>query len=118
MIKGGGGALTREKIVAAKSDKFICIVTKNKMVPALGDFGIPIEVLIHGKKLFIDEIKKLGGKATVRKSFQTDSGNLIIDVTGIRVDHPLKLETSLNMIPGVVENGIFAKVKPYKVITN
>jgi ribose 5-phosphate isomerase A len=60
----------------------------------------------------------LGGKATVRESFQTDSGNLIIDVTGIRVDHPLKLETSLNMIPGVVENGIFAKVKPYKVITN
>ena len=118
MIKGGGGALTREKIVAAKSDKFICIVTKNKMVPALGDFGIPIEVLIHGKKLFIDEIEKLGGKATVRESFQTDSGNLIIDVTGIRVDHPLKLETSLNMIPGVVENGIFAKVKPYKVITN
>ena len=118
LIKGGGGALTREKIVAAKSDKFICIVTKNKMVPALGDFGIPIEVLIHGKKLFIDEIKKLGGKATVRESFQTDSGNLIIDVTGIRVDHPLKLETSLNMIPGVVENGIFAKVKPYKVITN
>ena len=118
LIKGGGGALTREKIVAAKSDKFICVVTKNKMVPALGDFGIPIEVLIHGKKLFIDEIKKLGGKATVRESFQTDSGNLIIDVTGIRVDHPLKLETSLNMIPGVVENGIFAKVKPYKVITN
>tara|TARA_B100000941_G_scaffold115848_1_gene81356 strand:+ start:57 stop:692 length:636 start_codon:yes stop_codon:yes gene_type:complete len=118
LIKGGGGALTREKIVAAKSDKFICIVTKNKMVPALGDFGIPIEVLIHGKKLFIDEIKKLGGKATVRESFQTDSGNLIIDVTGIRVDHPLRLETSLNMIPGVVENGIFAKVKPYKVITN
>ena len=118
LIKGGGGALTREKIVAAKSDKFICIVTKNKMVPTLGDFGIPTEVLIHGKKLFIDEIKKLGGKATVRESFQTDSGNLIIDVTGIRVDHPLKLETSLNMIPGVVENGIFAKVKPFKVITN
>ena len=118
LIKGGGGALTREKIVAAKSDKFICIVTKNKMVPALGDFGIPVEVLIHGKKLFIDEIKKLGGKATVRESFQTDSGNLIIDVTGISVDHPLKLETSLNMIPGVVENGIFANVKPYKVITN
>ena len=118
LIKGGGGALTREKIVAAKSDKFICIVTKNKMVPALGDFGIPVEVLIHGKKLFIDEIKKLGGKATVREPFQTDSGNLIIDVTGIRVNHPLKLETSLNMIPGVVENGIFANVKPYKVITN
>ena len=118
LIKGGGGALTREKIVAAKSNKFICIVTKNKMVPALGDFGIPVEVLIHGKKLFMDEIKKLGGKATVRESFQTDSGNLIIDVTGIRVDHPLKLETSLNMIPGVVENGIFASVKPYKVITN
>ena len=118
LIKGGGGALTREKIVAAKSNKFICIVTKNKMVPALGDFGIPVEVLIHGKKLFMDEIKKLGGKATVRESFQTDSGNLIIDVTGISVDHPLKLETSLNMIPGVVENGIFASVKPYKVITN
>ena len=118
LIKGGGGALTREKIVAAKSNKFICIVTKNKMVPALGDFGIPVEVLIHGKKLFMDEIKKLGGKATVRESFQTDSGNLIIDVTGISVDHPLKLETSLNMIPGVIENGIFASVKPYKVITN
>ena len=118
LIKGGGGALTREKIVAAKSNKFICIVTKDKMVPILGDFGIPVEVLMHGKKLFIDEVKKLGGKATVRESFQTDSGNLIIDVTGLKVNQPLKLEASLNMIPGVVENGIFAKVKPYKVITN
>ena len=118
LIKGGGGALTREKIVAAKSNKFICIVTKDKMVPILGDFGIPVEVLMHGKQLFIDEVKKLGGKATVRESFQTDSGNLIIDVTGLKVNQPLKLEASLNMIPGVVENGIFAKVKPYKVITN
>jgi len=118
LIKGGGGALTREKIVAAKSNKFICIVTKDKVVPILGDFGIPVEVLMHGKKLFIDEVKKLGGKATVRESFQTDSGNLIIDVTGLKVNQPLKLEASLNMIPGVVENGIFAKVKPYKVITN
>ena len=118
LIKGGGGALTREKIVAAKSNKFICIVTKNKMVPALGDFGIPVEVLMHGKQLFIDEVKKLGGKAKVRESFQTDSGNLIIDVTGLKVNQPIKLEASLNMIPGVVENGIFAQVKPYKVITN
>ena len=118
LIKGGGGALTREKIVAAKSNKFICIVTKDKMVPILGDFGIPVEVLMHGKQLFIDEVKKLGGKAKVRESFQTDSGNLIIDVTGLKVNQPLKLEASLNMIPGVVENGIFAKVKPYKVITN
>ena len=118
LIKGGGGALTREKIVAAKSNKFICIVTKDKMVPILGDFGIPVEVLMHGKQLFIDEVKKLGGKAKVRESFQTDSGNLIIDVTGLKVNQPLKLEASLNMIPGVVENGIFAQVKPYKVITN
>ena len=118
LIKGGGGALTREKIVAAKSNKFICIVTKDKMVPILGDFGIPVEVLMHGKQLFIDEVKKLGGKAKVRESFQTDSGNLIIDVTGLKVDQPIKLEASLNMIPGVVENGIFAQVKPYKVITN
>ena len=118
LIKGGGGALTREKIVAAKSNKFICIVTKDKMVPILGDFGIPVEVLMHGKQLFIDEVKKLGGKAKVRESFQTDSGNLIIDVTGLKVNQPIKLEASLNMIPGVVENGIFAQVKPYKVITN
>ena len=88
------------------------------MVPILGDFGIPVEVLMHGKQLFIDEVKKLGGKAKVRESFQTDSGNLIIDVTGLKVNQPIKLEASLNMIPGVVENGIFAQVKPYKVITN
>lgn len=108
MIKGGGGALTREKIVAAVAQKFICIADISKRVEVLGKFPLPIEVIPMAQALVSREAKKLGGEARLRAGFVTDNGNLIIDVHGLQIREPQALEQALNQIPGVVTNGLFA----------
>lgn len=108
LTKGGGGALTREKIVAAASAKFVCIVDESKQVTTLGNFPLPIEVIPMAREIVINEAKKQGGTPQVRKGFTTDNGNIIIDVTGLSITEPQALEDDLNSIPGVVTNGIFS----------
>jgi len=108
LTKGGGGALTREKIVAAASDKFVCIVDETKKMEALGAFPLPIEVIPMSRALIAREVEKLGGKPVTREGYVTDNGNDIIDVHGMTITDPLGLEDHLNSIPGVVTNGIFA----------
>lgn len=109
MIKGGGGALTREKIVAAVSKKFICIVDQSKVVPVLGKFPLPVEVIPMARSYVAREILKLGGQPELRTGFTTDNGNIILDVYGLQIMNPIELETALNQITGVVTNGLFAK---------
>ena len=108
LTKGGGGALTREKIVAAASDKFVCIVDGTKQVDYLGAFPLPIEVIPMAEALVMGIANKLGGKAKVREGFITDNGNIIVDVFGLKIADALALENDLNEVPGVVTNGIFA----------
>ena len=108
LTKGGGGALTREKIVAAASDKFVCIVDETKKVEALGAFPLPIEVIPMSRALITREVEKLGGRPVAREGYVTDNGNEIIDVHGLTITDPLGLEDHLNSAPGVVTNGIFA----------
>jgi len=108
LTKGGGGALTREKIVAAASDAFVCIVDETKQVDRLGAFPLPIEVIPMARELVMKAARNLGGRPEVRQGFTTDNGNIIIDVHGLRIDDPLALEDALNCVPGVVTNGIFA----------
>jgi len=108
LTKGGGGALTREKIVAAASEKFICIVDETKQVDYLGAFPLPIEVIPMARELVMAVASKLGGKAQVRADFTTDNGNIIIDVTGLTIKNARQLEDDLNQVPGVVTNGIFS----------
>jgi len=108
LIKGGGGALTREKIVAAASKQFICIIDDSKMVPTLGAFPLPIEVIPMAQSYVARQIAKLGGQPKLREGFTTDNGNIIIDVHNIKIENPLALEQSLNQIVGVVTNGLFA----------
>ncbi|MDX8394863.1 MAG: ribose-5-phosphate isomerase RpiA [Mariprofundaceae bacterium] len=108
LTKGGGGALTREKIVAAASDKFVCIVDETKKVDALGGFPLPIEVIPMARELVMAAARKLGGEPKVREGYTTDNGNIIIDVFGLRITDGLALENDLNEVPGVVTNGIFA----------
>ena len=115
LIKGGGGAHTREKIIASASKEFIVIVDKSKMVPRLGNFPVPVEVLSFSEKYVRNEIIALGGLPRRREGFVTDSGNLILDCR-FNIINPGKLETDLKCIPGVVEDGIFAKRRPEKVI--
>ncbi|MBD62846.1 MAG: ribose 5-phosphate isomerase A [Gammaproteobacteria bacterium] len=116
LIKGGGGAHTREKIVAAASNEFICIVDQSKLVEVLGNFPLPIEVLIKGRSYVAREIIKLGGTPILRDEFITDQGNQILDVTNLIIDNPEELEQKINLIPGVVENGIFANCRPDKLV--
>ncbi|QCI26844.1 ribose-5-phosphate isomerase RpiA [Buchnera aphidicola (Thelaxes californica)] len=112
MIKGGGGALTGEKIISSISDIFICIVDKSKKVSKIGSkFPIPIEVIPMSTSYVCQEIKKLGGIPKVRKNFFTDYGNIIIDVYHLNMSNPLKTELYINSIVGVVTVGIFAKKK-------
>ena len=111
LIKGGGGALTREKILAYSSSKFICIVDDTKHVDLLGKFPLPIEVLEIARSAISREIMKMGGKPVYRNEFITDNGNQIIDVHNFPIQVPLELEEQLNNIPGVVENGIFSNRK-------
>jgi len=112
LVKGGGGALTREKILAAASERFICIVDESKRVKVLGDPPIPLEVIPMARSFVAREIVKLGGSPVYREHFQTDNGNIILDVHHWVVAEPIKLEHALNNIPGVVCNGIFADQVP------
>ena len=111
LIKGGGGALTREKILAYSSSKFICIVDDTKHVDLLGKFPLPIEVLEIARSAISREIMKMGGRPVYRNEFITDNGNQIIDVHNFPIQIPMELEEQLNNIPGVVENGIFSNRK-------
>lgn len=109
MIKGGGGALTREKIVAAVARKFICIADQSKLVKVLGNFPLPIEVIPMARGYVAREIALLGGQPVWRQGFTTDNGNIILDVHNLTILNPVELETVLNQITGVVTNGLFAK---------
>jgi ribose 5-phosphate isomerase A len=111
MIKGGGGALTREKIVAAVAKKFVCMADESKLVPVLGKFPLPIEVIPMARGYVAREITRLGGQPMLRQGFTTDNGNVILDVHGLQILNPTELETTLNQIPGVVTNGLFARRK-------
>jgi len=108
LIKGGGGALTREKIVAAVSQRFICIADDTKLVKMLGKFPLPIEVIPMARSYVAREIVKLGGRPLWREGFVTDNGNVILDIHDLEIKEPVKLETELNQIVGVVTNGLFA----------
>lgn len=108
MVKGGGGALTREKIVAAVADRFICIADKSKLVPVLGHFPLPIEVIPMARSHVAREILKIGGQPMLREGFTTDNGNIILDVFGLQIAQAAELEKQLNQITGVVTNGLFA----------
>ena len=109
MIKGGGGALLREKIVASASDKFVCIADESKYVSRLGKFPLPVEVIPAARSLVARQLLKLGGEPQLRVGFITDSGNEILDVADMDLSRPLTLEDELNKITGVVENGLFAR---------
>lgn len=109
LIKGGGGALTREKIVAAASKQFVCIIDDTKLVPLLGRFPLPVEVIPMAQSYVAREIAKLGGQPELRRNFLTDNGNVILDIHNLKIDNPPELENQLNQITGVVTNGLFAK---------
>ena len=109
MVKGGGGALTREKIVAAASKKFICLCDASKLVDVLGKFPLPIEVIPMARSYIAREVAKLGGQPKLRVGFTTDNGNIILDVHNLSIMNPVELETALNQLAGVVTNGLFAR---------
>lgn len=108
MIKGGGAALTREKIVAAVAEKFVCIVDSSKQVDVLGKFPLPVEVIPMARNYVARELRKLGGNPIWRESVITDNGNVILDVHGLQITDALTLEQQINQITGVVANGLFA----------
>ena len=108
MIKGGGGALTREKIVAAVSRKFVCIADQSKLVERLGQFPLPVEVIPMARSHVSREMVKLGGIPQLRRNFVTDNGNIILDVRDLAIAAPAELETRINQVAGVVTNGLFA----------
>ncbi len=114
MLKGGGGALTREKIVAAVAKSFICICDESKFVPVLGKFPLPVEVLPMARSHVARELVKLGGQPKLR-DFTTDNGNLILDVHGLTISDPIDMEAKINQIVGVVTNGLFA-ARPANVL--
>jgi ribose 5-phosphate isomerase A len=109
MIKGGGGALTREKIVAAVAARFVCIADESKLVDVLGRFPLPVEVIPMARSYVAREIVKLGGQPVWRQGFVTDNGNWILDVHNLQILRPMELEAELNQIAGVVANGLFAR---------
>jgi ribose 5-phosphate isomerase A len=109
MIKGGGGALTREKIIADVADTFVCIADASKCVTTLGQFPLPIEVIPMAAAQVTRAVRKLGGTALLRNGFVTDNGNQILDVSGLHVTNPIALESDLNQIVGTVTNGLFAR---------
>jgi len=109
MIKGGGGALTREKIVAAVAKKFVCIADESKLVPVLGKFPLPVEVIAMARAYVARQMVKLGGQPKLREGFATDNGNIVLDVWGLSILDPVELETAVNNIAGVVTNGLFAR---------
>jgi ribose 5-phosphate isomerase A len=109
MIKGGGGALTREKIIAAVARKFVCICDASKKVDVLGKFPLPVEVVPMARGHVGRELRKLGGYPELREGFKTDNGNLVIDCHGLAITDPPRLESDLNQIVGTVTNGLFAR---------
>ncbi len=108
LTKGGGGALTREKIVAACSKKFVCIADESKLVDVLGEFPLPVEVIPMARSFVARELVKLGGRPVYREGFVTDNGNVILDIHDLSIVDPRTLESQLNNITGVVTNGLFA----------
>ena len=116
LIKGGGGALTREKIVAAASKKFVCIADESKLVDVMGKFPLPVEVIPMARILVAREIiKQVGGEPVLREGFTTDNGNIILDIHNLEIMEPTKIEQILTNITGVVTNGLFA-IKPANVL--
>jgi len=115
LVKGGGGALTREKIVAAASKKFICIADESKLVDVLGKFPLPVEVIPMARSYVARELVKLGGRPVLREGFTTDNGNVILDVHDLQIMNPVELEGALNNLVGVVTNGLFA-MRPADVL--
>jgi len=109
LIKGGGGALTREKIVAAVAKTFICIADESKKVDILGDFPLPVEVIPMARSHVGREIVKLGGDPVYREGFTTDNGNIIIDIHNLDISRPIVMEEKLNNVVGIVTNGLFAR---------
>jgi len=109
MVKGGGGALTREKIVAAVAGTFVCVCDQSKLVGTLGKFPLPVEVIPMARAYVAREIVSLGGDPKLREGFVTDNGNVILDVHGLAIADPADFETKLNQIVGVVTNGLFAR---------
>jgi len=108
LIKGGGGALTREKIIAGASRRFVCIADEGKLVDVLGAFPLPVEVIPMARSFVARQLVKLGGTPVWREGFVTDNGNVILDVQGLQIMEPLKLEDTINRIAGVVTVGLFA----------
>lgn len=115
MIKGGGGALTREKIVAAVATTFVCIADGSKLVDTMGKFPLPVEVIPMARAHVARELSRLGGTPVLREGFVTDNGNLILDVKGLSISDPKGVEAAINHIPGVVTNGLFA-LRPANVL--
>lgn len=109
LIKGGGGALTREKIVAAVAETFVCIADESKLVDVLGEFPLPVEVIPMARSYVARKLVGLGGEPVWRQDFVTDNGNVILDVYGFSIVDPKKLEQQINQITGVVTNGLFAQ---------
>ena len=109
LIKGGGGALTREKIIAAASKNFVCIIDETKLVDVLGIFPLPIEVIPMAQSYIAREIVKLGGQPILREGFTTDNGNIILDVHNLSILKPVELEEEFNKLAGIVTNGLFAQ---------
>ena len=109
LIKGGGAALTREKIIAAASKEFVCIVDESKLVPVLGKFPLPVEVIPMARSYVGRQIVKLGGDPIYRENCVTDNGNHILDVFNLEILEPCKIESEINQITGVVTNGLFAE---------
>ena len=109
LIKGGGGALTREKIIAAASEQFVCIIDDTKLVPLLGSFPLPVEVVPMAQSYVAREITKLGGQPELRQNFITDNGNVILDIHNMKIENPSEIENKLHQITCVVTNGLFAK---------
>lgn len=109
LIKGGGGALTREKIIAEASAKFVCIIDPSKKVPVLGTFPLPVEVIPMAQTLVTQRLIDLGGRPVLREGFTTDNGNPILDVHDLQITDPVALEQTVNQVPGVVTVGLFAR---------
>lgn len=109
MIKGGGGALTREKIVAAAAQRFICIADESKLVDVLGKFPLPVEVIPMARKFVSRQLARLGGEPRWREGFVTDNGNIVLDVLGLDIHNPIELESEIDHVAGVVANGLFAR---------
>ena len=118
LIKGGGGAHTREKIVASAAKEFICIVDESKFVDVLGSFPLPVEVIPESRSMVARKVVSLGGNPVYREGFITDQGNQIIDVHDMKIDQPHELEAKLNSVAGVVDDGIFAFNKPELVLAS